>query len=192
MEVGAQIKKYRSNMGISQEELAEKVYVSRQTVSNWETGKNYPDIHSVLLLSSVFNVSLDQLIKGDVEIMKKGIKETEIKKLNKYAGIYAVFLILTVISLVPFIAFMGWYGMIPWIVVYAAAVYFAFKADKVKKENNLSTYKEIVAFMDGKRLDEIEEQQEIGKRPYQTILYMFGSAAIAFIVVYLMAKIFSL
>ena len=192
MEVGAQIKKYRSNMGISQEELAEKVYVSRQTVSNWETGKNYPDIHSVLLLSSVFNVSLDQLIKGDVEIMKKGIKETEIKKLNKYAGIYAVFLILTVISLVPFIAFMGWYGMIPWIVVYAVAVYFAFKADKVKKENNLSTYKEIVAFMDGKRLDEIEEQQEIGKRPYQTILYMFGSAAIAFIVVYLMAKIFSL
>ena len=131
-------------------------------------------------------------VKGDVEIMKKEIKETEIKKLNKYASIYAVFLILTVISLVPFIAFMGWYGMIPWIVVYAVAVYSAFKADKVKKENNLSTYKEIVAFMDGKRLDEIEEQQEIGKRPYQTILYMFGSAAIAFIVVYLMAKIFSL
>lgn len=192
LEVGAQIKKYRSNMGISQEELAEKVYVSRQTVSNWETGKNYPDIRSVLLLSSVFNVSLDQLIKGDVEIMKKEIKETEIKKLNKYASIYAVFLILTVISLVPFIAFMGWYGMIPWIVVYAVAVYFAFKADKVKKENNLSTYKEIVAFMDGKRLDETEEQQEIGKRPYQTVLYIFASAAIAFIVVYLMAKIFSL
>lgn len=192
MEVGAQIKKYRSNMGISQEELAEKVYVSRQTVSNWETGKNYPDIHSVLLLSSVFNVSLDQLIKGDVEIMKKEIKETEIKKLNKYAGIYAVFLILTVITLVPFIAFMGWYGMIPWSAVYAVAVYFAFKVDKVKKENNLSTYKEIVAFMEEKKLDEIEEQQEIGKRPYQAVLYMFGSAVIGFIVVYLMAKIFSL
>ena len=192
MEVGTQIKKYRSNMGISQEELAEKVYVSRQTVSNWETGKNYPDIHSVLLLSSVFNVSLDQLIKGDVEIMKKEIKETEIKKLNKYAGIYAVFLILTVISLVPFIAFMGWYGMIPWGVLCAIAVYFAFKTDKVKKENHLSTYKEIVAFMEGKRLDEIEEQQEIGKRPYQTVMYMLGSAAIAFIVVYMMAKLFSI
>lgn len=192
MEVGTQIKKYRSNMGISQEELAEKVYVSRQTVSNWETGKNYPDIHSVLLLSSVFNVSLDQLIKGDVEIMKKEIRETEIKKLNKYAGIYAVFLILTVISLVPFIAFMGWYGMIPWGVLCAIAVYFAFKTDKVKKENHLSTYKEIVAFMEGKRLDEIEEQQEIGKRPYQTVMYMLGSAAIAFIVVYMMAKLFSI
>ena len=185
MEVGAQIKKYRSNMGISQEELAEKVYVSRQTVSNWETGKNYPDIHSVLLLSSVFNVSLDQLIKGDVEIMKNEIKETEIKKFNKIGGIYAVFLILTVITLVPFLAFMDWYGLIPWSGVYAIALYFAFKADKVKKENHLSTYK-------GRRLDEIEEQQEIGKRPYQTVMYMLGSAAIAFIVVYLMAKLFSL
>ena len=192
MEVGAQIKKYRSNMGISQEELAEKVYVSRQTVSNWETGKNYPDIHSVLLLSSVFNVSLDQLIKGDVEIMKNEIKETEIKKLNKIGGIYAVFLILTVITFVPFIAFMDWYGLIPWSVVYAIAGYFAFKTEKVKKENNISTYKEIVAFTEGRRLDEIEEQQEIGKRPYQTVMYMLGSAAIAFIVVYLMAKLFSL
>ena len=192
MEVGAQIKKYRSSMGISQEELAEKVYVSRQTVSNWETGKNYPDIHSVLLLSSVFNVSLDQLIKGDVEIMKKEIKETEIKKLNKYGGIYAVSLILAVISLVPFIVLMDWYGLIPWSVVYAIAGYFAFKTEKVKKENNISTYKEIVAFTEGKRLDEIEEQQEIGKRPYQTVMYMLGSAAIAFIVVYLMAKLFSL
>lgn len=190
MEVGAQIKKYRINMGISQEELAEKVYVSRQTVSNWETEKNYPDIHSILLLSSVFNVSLDQLIKGDVEIMKKEIKDTEIKKLNKYGGIYAVFLILTVVSLVPFIAFMDWYGLIPWGIVYTVAVYFAFKAEKVKKENHLSTYKEIVAFMEGKRLDDMEEQQEIGKRPYQTVMYMLGSAAIAFVVVYLMAKFF--
>ena len=46
--------------------------------------------------------------------------------------------------------------------------------------------------MEGKRLDEIEEQQEIGKRPYQTVMYMFGSAAIAFIVVYMMAKLFSI
>ena len=87
---------------------------------------------------------------------------------------------------------MGWYGMIPWGVLCAIAVYFAFKTDKVKKENHLSTYKEIVAFMEGKRLDEIEEQQEIGKRPYQTVMYMFGSAAIAFIVVYMMAKLFSI
>ena len=83
--------------------------------------------------------------------MKKEIKETEIKKLNKYGGIYAVFLILTVITFVPFISYMDWYGMIPWSTVCAIAVYFAFKADKVKKENHLSTYKEIVAFTEGRR-----------------------------------------
>ena len=61
MELNKQIKKYRTMMNLSQEELAEKVYVTRQTISNWETGKSYPDIHSLLLLSSLFNVSLDQL-----------------------------------------------------------------------------------------------------------------------------------
>ena len=82
MEVGTQIKKYRSDMGISQEELAEKVYVSRQTISNWETGKNYPDIHSLLLLKSLFNVSLDDLLREDIELIKNEIQETEIKKLQ--------------------------------------------------------------------------------------------------------------
>ena len=59
MELGKQIKKYRSEMNLSQEELADKVFVSRQTVSNWENDKNYPDIKSLLLLSEVFGVSLD-------------------------------------------------------------------------------------------------------------------------------------
>ena len=107
MEVGAQIRKYRSNMGISQEQLAEKVYVSRQTVSNWETNKNYPDIHSLLLLSTLFDISLDQLIKGDVERMRKEIKETEIRRLNRYGNIYAALLALTVLSAVPLVAWMG-------------------------------------------------------------------------------------
>lgn len=190
LEVGTQIKKYRSNMKISQEELAEKVYVSRQTVSNWETGKNYPDIHSLLLLSSLFNVSLDQLIKGDVEIMKEEIKELEIRKLNKYGNIYTLLLALIVISPIPLVAWMNWYALIPWGVLFAVTMYFAFKVEKVKKDNDIFTYKEIVAFTDGKRLDEMEKQQEFGKRPYQKVLLVFGSAAIAFIVCCLMAKFF--
>ena len=71
MELNAQIKKYRTELKLSQEELTEKVYVTRQTISNWENGKSYPDIHSLLLLSSLFNVSLDQLIKGDIGTMKE-------------------------------------------------------------------------------------------------------------------------
>ena len=55
MELGTQIRKYRNERTLSQEALAEKVYVSRQTVSNWENDKSYPDVNSLVLL--------DQLIK---------------------------------------------------------------------------------------------------------------------------------
>ena len=190
LEVSSQIRKYRSNMGISQEELAEKIYVSRQTVSNWETGKNYPDIHSLLLLSSLFNVSLDQLIKGDVVIMKKEIKEMEIKKFDKYGRIFTVLLFLTVITAVPLAAWLKWYALIPWGMLFTITMYFALKLEKIKKDNDISTYKEIVAFTEGKLLDDMETQQEIGKRPYQKVLLMLGSAVFGFIVCYLMGKIF--
>lgn len=88
MELNKQIKKYRTMMNLSQEELAEKVYVTRQTISNWETGKSYPDIHSLLLLSSLFNVSLDQLIKGDLEMMRETVSKKEIREFNFYGGIF--------------------------------------------------------------------------------------------------------
>lgn len=191
LEISIQIKKYRSDMGISQEKLAEKVYVSRQTVSNWETGKNYPDIHSLLLLSVLFNVSLDQLIKGDVEIMKKEIKEAEIRKLNRYGNIYAVLLFLTII-LAPLAIWITWYGLVSWGLLFMATMYFAFKVEGVKKDNNVFTFKEIVAFTEGKRLNEIEKQQEFGKRPYQRVLLVLASAAIGFIVSCLMMKLLGL
>lgn len=190
MEVGAQIRKYRSGMGLSQEELAEKVYVSRQTVSNWETGKSYPDIHSLLLLGSLFNASLDQLIKGDAEIMKREIKEAEVNKFNRYGNVFAVLMILTVVSAVPLAVWMGGYALIPWGLLFAVTFYFALKLEKIKKDNDVSTYKEIVAFTEGKRLDEMETQREIGKRPYQKVLLALGSAVFTLAVCGLMAWLF--
>ena len=75
MQIGNQMKKYRDQFHLSQEQLAEKIYVSRQTISNWETNKSYPDIHSLVLLSQIFNVSIDQLVKGDLEMMKYQIEK---------------------------------------------------------------------------------------------------------------------
>ena len=63
MDIGSRIKKYREEQNISQEELALKIFVSRQTISNWETDKSYPDIKSLIMLSNIFNVSLDNFIK---------------------------------------------------------------------------------------------------------------------------------
>ena len=190
MEVSTQIKKYRSDMKLSQEELSEKVYVSRQTISNWETGKNYPDIHSLLLLSSLFNVSLDQLIKGDVEVMKEKVKETEIKKINRCSKIFSVLLAATIVSAVPLTVWIGIYAIIPWGILVGFTLFFAYKAEEIKKDNNIYTYKEIMAFMDGKRLDEIEQQQEKGKRPYQRFLLALGSGLITLIVCLILAWFF--
>ena len=182
MELNEQIKKYRTEMNLSQEELAEKIYVTRQSVSNWENGKTYPDIHSLLLLSSLFGISLDQLVKGDIEIMKKEIKEAEIIKMKRYGRTYALMLITTAVSAVPLIMWLGVWAFIPWGIIWAISMYFAFKVEKVKKDNDVQTYKEIVAFSEGKRLDDIQKQREIGKRSYQKILLVIGSAAVTFAV----------
>ena len=66
--------------------------------------------------------------------------------------------------------------------IWAISLYFAFKVEKVKKDNDVQTYKEIVAFSEGKLLDDIQKQREIGKRPYQKILLVIGSAAVTFAV----------
>lgn len=55
MNVGNQIRNYRKGRQFSQEDLAEKVFVSRQTISNWETEKSYPDLQSLLLLATLFD-----------------------------------------------------------------------------------------------------------------------------------------
>lgn len=181
MELNEQIKKYRTEMNISQEELAEKIFVTRQSISNWENGKTYPDIHSLLLLSSLFGISLDQLVKGDIEIMKEEIKKEEIAKMNRYGIIYTVMLIATAVTAVPLFMWLGVWAFIPWGIIWAISMYFAFKVEKVKKDNDVQTYKEIVAFTEGKRLDDIQKQREIGKRSYQKILLVIGSALITFI-----------
>ena len=56
MNLSKQIIHLRKEYNLSQEDLAEKVFVSRQSISNWERGKSYPDIESLLLLSNIFDV----------------------------------------------------------------------------------------------------------------------------------------
>jgi len=176
MEIGNQIRKYRAELCLSQEELAEKIYVTRQTVSNWENTKSYPDIHSLLLMSALFGVSLDELIKGDVEIMKTGINEDNIRKFNRYSIIYTLLFILMVAAAIPLVYFLGIYGIITEIVIMILALVSALKVEKLKKEFDMQTYKEITAFCEGKTLDEISRQREIGKRPYQKLLLTLASA----------------
>lgn len=180
MELGKQIRKYRQKAQLSQEELAERIYVSRQTVSNWENDKSYPDVNSLVLLSEAFHISLDKLIKGDIDVMKEVIKREEVEKMKRYGAVYTVLLAAVVISAVPLFMWLDAWAFIPWGIVFAAAMYFAFKVERVKKDNDVQTYREIVAFSEGKLLDDIQKQREIGKRPYQKFLLVICSAAAAF------------
>lgn len=182
MKINTQIKKYRIEMNLSQSELAEKVFVTRQTISNWETAKSYPDIHSLLLLSSLFNISLDQLIKGDIEDMKEIIKKEEIQKLNHYGNIFTILMIITLVSAVPIFMLLGVWANIPWGILAIITFKYALKVEEIKKTNNVQTIKEIIAFTEGKRLDEIQQAQEVAKRPYQTILAVIISAIIGYAV----------
>lgn len=182
MELGNKIKYYRGEKELSQEELAERVYVSRQTISNWENNKSYPDINSIVLLSEIFEISIDNLIKGDVEQMKKEINSEEVKKLNFYATMIAILMLAALISLMPMLKFIGLYGFIPYFVLVGCAMFFAIKVDKIKKDNDIQTYKEIVAFTEGKRLDEIQKIEEKAKRPYQKVIDGFLWAAIALLI----------
>ena len=182
MELGKQIKKHRQEVQLSQEELADRVYVSRQTISNWENDKSYPDVNSLVLLSEIFQTSLDNLIKGDVEVMKDVIQKEEIVKMNRYGKIYTIMLIVTAISAVPLFMWLGVWAFIPWGIIWALSMYFAVQVEKVKKDNDVQTYKEIVAFSEGKLLDDIQKQREIGKRPYQKIFLVIGSALVTFVV----------
>ena len=70
MEIGAKIKNARNNAGMTQEQAAEALGVSRQTVSNWENEKSYPDIISVVKMSDLYSVSLDHLLKEETPMEK--------------------------------------------------------------------------------------------------------------------------
>lgn len=182
MELGSRIKELRKSQNINQDELAEKLFVSRQTISNWENDKSYPDIQSVLLLSEIFGVSVDQLLKGDVEKMERIITEQTQADINKM-NTYAIGMLISIIALLittPVLAFtIGFWFFIPFAVLFACTMYFATRIEKYKKEYNVQTYKEIIAFTKGEMLSKEDQIREEAKRPYQKALSTILSAIIA-------------
>lgn len=177
MELGGQIKRYRTRLGLSQEELADRIFVTRQSVSNWENGRTYPDLQSLLRLSDLFGLSLDELIKGDIETMKEEINKLEIQKMNRWGGILALLMLTLMLLPAPLLKLLDTAGfllvMAPLFLVGMAV---ALKVEKIKKDNDVHTYKEILAFSEGRRLDELDKAVEKGKRPYQALVAALSSA----------------
>ena len=109
MELGKQIYELRKKANLSQEQLAEKVGVSRQTISKWELGETAPDIKQAQVLSQVFSVSLDELTGNDTkEVIYKKVSNTEklagliIKVIKIWGIIILTCLIVAVVGIVLF------------------------------------------------------------------------------------------
>lgn len=187
MNLSKQIKKYRDREGFSQEDLAEKIYVSRQTISNWENERSYPDIHNLLLLSVLFDVSLDDLVKGDMEMMKNNLQQV---KFNKLGQVMAIFLILAVGSIGLAIKYFGNVGLIIPIVFWIIAMTAAIKIDIIKKRENIKTYAEIVAFMENKDVNAERDKRDKKKHIIQKTLIVVGVALVSGIIALLSVSIF--
>ena len=109
MEIGKKIMDLRKKNGLSQEELAEKVGVARQTISKWELGETSPDLKQSKELSKIFNVSLDELVDNDIkDVLVEKTSNTEklaglILKLIKIVIIFII--IVPILYIVAFIIF---------------------------------------------------------------------------------------
>ena len=176
MEIGKTIKQHRTELGWSQEVLAEKAYVSRQTVSNWETEKSYPDVHSLLILSDLFGVSLDELIKGDVAVMKEQVKSKDVRTFKKLQLIGGLGILLLIVTGMPLLEYGGAVGGVVWGAL-AVGVFLAWhRFEQIKSENDVQTYREVLAFVNGETLDDIERTNEAKKRRSLKILEIIVAA----------------
>ena len=110
MELGEKILELRKKMNFSQEELSEKVNVTRQTISKWELGETCPDIKQAKELSKIFSISLDEMVGNDIsEVVVEKVSNTEklaglILRVLRYLGIILVCLV--VVDVVAFIIFL--------------------------------------------------------------------------------------
>lgn len=107
MEIGKKLKEARMAAGLTQEQVAEEIFVSRQTISNWENEKSYPDIMSVIRLSDLYQVSLDQLLKGDKQMLEHLEESTNIVSSNKKL------ILVTTVNLFVMILLMIFAGRMP-------------------------------------------------------------------------------
>ena len=102
MKIGEKLRDARNQKGLTQEEVADEIHVSRQTISNWENNRSYPDIISVILLSDLYQMSLDVLLKGDKDMIEHLNESTNIVNSNKKLIIMGLLNIVVFIFMIIF------------------------------------------------------------------------------------------
>ena len=107
MNMGDKIKQRRTELNMTQEQLADKLSVSRSTVANWESGRNYPDLQLIASIADVLGLSLDELLREDCEMIRKIAEDTKCRK--KQSWKIRVLCILLAVALVAALIGAGQY-----------------------------------------------------------------------------------
>lgn len=124
MEIADKIKNARIQKEYTQEQAAEYLFVSRQTISNWENAKSLPDIISIIRMSELYEISLDELLKGNKELMKKIERDVIVvkteKKIIKFAWMsivigFIMLLLRNIFKRNAFVDFIN--GALPWLLL---------------------------------------------------------------------------
>ena len=110
------------------------------------------------------------------------MKNEDTEKLSYYGKRYSFFLCVTVIMVATLFVILGNWAYIPVGIVYSIAMWFAIKIEKIKKANDIQTYKEIKAFSKGCVLSDEEKRKEVAKRPYEKLMIVLVSVLIVVIV----------
>ena len=114
--------------------------------------------------------------------MKKEIDAQELAKFQRDSTVFTVLFIFEIILPVPLVILWSWWGLAAYLPLLGVTMYYAIRVEKYKKKYDIQTYKEIVAFTEGKSLDELEKARESGKRPYQKALAAVCSGLLAVVV----------
>lgn len=108
MQLGQTLLNIRKERGMTQEEFAKIFHVTRQTVSNWENEKNYPDLQTLVNISEEFNISLDIMLKEDKQMVKKLSREIKFGRKTKLAVVWGICILAVILTVSGFIWFMLW------------------------------------------------------------------------------------
>ena len=200
MELPRQLRANRERLGLSQEDVAHAIYVSRQTMSSWERGKTYPDVQSLMLLSQLFGVSIDELVKGDVVSMKEMVSKDAVVMERMAVGSVVLMLmgIACMVGLnavwkdpspVPYMSIGFLAGIAAMVAFWIPSLVLSVRIEKIKKNHDLVTCREISAFMDGEEVPEESKAHSSSKPLLSIIVKLVCSAGIGLIVAFVLMLI---
>lgn len=179
MDLARRIKEHRARLGMSQADLARALFVTRQTISNWETSRTYPDAQSLLLMSGLFGVSVDSLLKDDSQEMREALAAGS-RKMNRLGAVMAAFGLACAAWVVVGIA-LDWDTAliaVPAAALFAPAMCAAFLVDKMRHDNQLFAYQSVLAFLAGEdpdvsnRYNQRAREHWVARRVAQTVLFI--------------------